>query len=946
MSAEELRSPASSAAPSIESAPVFDAEVESDDAPAKQDQDLWELHGIIERKSVIRDLKGEVFSPRGSPQNWLVDLRATILDSRGLEIVVDRFWRMFDAKLPFQVCGLETASIPMVAAIVLRGQQRGTPVNGFIIRKERKPYGLARTIEGDLTDAPIIVVDDLINSGSSLEKVRVALENCKRRIERVFAIIDFEARAGRRWKKRNGVSVTSLFTLDQFGLSSRRRQVEEPLREFYTVWRSLSAGGSYFDVTPRSAPAIDEQRIYFGSDSGKFVALDQETGYEAWSFSIATKNRKRIWSSPAILDDRVIFGAYDGNLYALDRHTGKELWRRDHSDWIGSSPCIIPDLGLIVVGLEHEAPARKGSLIACRADSGEVMWETEVREYLHGSAAYHPEHRAVAIGTNDKDLLFCEVETGIIRWRFRSGGAIKYAPAFDFRRNTVIFGGHDGFIRIVRLEDGRECWSWGTQGTIYSTPLIHENRAYIGSSDKHFYVLDLEQRQLVGKVYLEAKILSSPKLFEGSIWLGTTAGTIFEIALASLSVVGRHQLPERVTNAICYSERTKRFFAATYDGSAFCFARASVLATGGPAGGDGAATESSGEVSGREVRIDATSAGSIAMADPTEGSLLRGLDNVDDKPNPILIGYRSQGRISQTHRGVVIASEPDGTTILEKGDALGPNPIDSLGYLFETLFFAASGAVEAFGLGDRELALAAGVHTGRSMHVDVLAAWLRRLSLTDADLACLPSPPLSKSAAAALKKSRTAPTPIHNAKSGAHLRWLTLARHVGAPIRNYISADHIVQIEMRQNFNKLAEYDVDWGAVKPRSDKLPAVSMPLTIAATLLARIADPASLPLDLAPAARRITAAVAAQPEFVAGPRRFNSVLAIETHGDVLSFGSNGCYGALIRRRNLGMVVRIDDGDDDSARLVLMNNLREIGAVDSKTQRSITTATIATPN
>jgi L-asparaginase II len=181
--------------------------------------------------------------------------------------------------------------------------------------------------------------------------------------------------------------------------------------------------------------------------------------------------------------------------------------------------------------------------------------------------------------------------------------------------------------------------------------------------------------------------------------------------------------------------------------------------------------------------------------------------------------------------------------------------------------------------------------------------------------------------------------------SGVHLRWLTLAKHFGVPIRNYLAEDHAVQIEMRQMLNRLARHDAGVGVVRAQNNNLPAVSMPLHIAAALMARIADSANLPLDLAPASRRVMAAVAAQPEFSAGPRRFNSVLAIETHGDVLSFGSNGCYGALIRRKNMGAVVRIDDGDDDAAKLVLLNNLHEIGAIDVKTQRSVATATIATP-
>ena len=58
------------------------------------------------------------------------------------------------AYLPFQVGGMEAAAIPLLSAILMKSLSRGTPVNGFIVRKERKTYGAGSSIEGALTDAP------------------------------------------------------------------------------------------------------------------------------------------------------------------------------------------------------------------------------------------------------------------------------------------------------------------------------------------------------------------------------------------------------------------------------------------------------------------------------------------------------------------------------------------------------------------------------------------------------------------------------------------------------------------------------------------------------------------------------------------------------------------------------------------------------------------------
>lgn len=70
-----------------------------------------------------------------------------------------------------QLCGLETSSIPIMIGIQQYASRYGIAINSFSVRKERKSYGLFNFIDGIPTDAPVIVVDDTINSGSTLARV-------------------------------------------------------------------------------------------------------------------------------------------------------------------------------------------------------------------------------------------------------------------------------------------------------------------------------------------------------------------------------------------------------------------------------------------------------------------------------------------------------------------------------------------------------------------------------------------------------------------------------------------------------------------------------------------------------------------------------------------------------------------------------------------------------
>ena len=70
----------------------------------------------------------------------------------------------------FQFCGLETGSLPLIAALQVQGKALGISINAFTVRKERKGYGLFHFIEGIPDNSPFVLIDDLINSGSSIKR--------------------------------------------------------------------------------------------------------------------------------------------------------------------------------------------------------------------------------------------------------------------------------------------------------------------------------------------------------------------------------------------------------------------------------------------------------------------------------------------------------------------------------------------------------------------------------------------------------------------------------------------------------------------------------------------------------------------------------------------------------------------------------------------------------
>lgn len=118
----------------------------------------------------------------------------------------------------FQLCGLETGSLPIMAALQHTALAFGLSINAFSIRKERKKYGLFNFIEGIPTEAPVIIVDDLINSGSSVNR---CIDVCEYEFglkvdPQVYSIVTL-AKPPFQFKNRNTVyDINSIFVENDF----------------------------------------------------------------------------------------------------------------------------------------------------------------------------------------------------------------------------------------------------------------------------------------------------------------------------------------------------------------------------------------------------------------------------------------------------------------------------------------------------------------------------------------------------------------------------------------------------------------------------------------------------------------------------------------------------------------------------------------------------------
>lgn len=505
----------------------------------------------------------KIMSPSGRVQSWLIDLRPLLLDIDSLDMITNMFWDEYESKLPFQIGGMEVAAVPLVTALLMKAHQRNIKTSGFIIRKERKKSGLGKIIEGPLTDDPIILVDDIMNSGTSLEKSRVALQQVDKKIKEVCVILNFESQAGKQWANLHDIKVSQILTLEPFEVELHKSEWKPPQITYKILWRFFEKGAFPFHVVPKSTPLLVDEHLYMGTESGKMFCIDRHNGQTVWSYDIKTHHPKGIWSSPAHHEEKIYFGGYNGIAYCLDAKTGKEIWKNPCCDFIGSSPLIVPEQGLMYLGLEHQRPRQMGSNAAFDLETSERVWERAQQKYQHGSACYYPPKELIIFGNADHDITAYEAKTGKTVWKHETIRSHKYPPTVDIERKIVVSTSFDGNIYILDVETGERKAAIQTDDICYTTPLITHGKIFAGSGDKKMYIIDADTFEVIKDMNCRARVYSSPRLIDGNVIFGTGGGNIIELDPDTLETVGQAQLPDAITNAISASPDNDVLYVST-----------------------------------------------------------------------------------------------------------------------------------------------------------------------------------------------------------------------------------------------------------------------------------------------------------------------------------------------------------------------------------------------
>jgi len=171
---------------------------------------------LIQQKALKR---GEFTLASGRKSTYYLDGKQITLDPQGARLIAEGMLDLLNAqRMPDAVGGMSIGADPITAAVVTMSAVRGTPLRGFLVRKEAKGHGTRRFIEGPVQPGEkVVIVEDVVTTGGSS---LAAIERCEEfglEVVGVLAVVD-RMEGGAQAFAQRGYSLNSLLTIRDFGI--------------------------------------------------------------------------------------------------------------------------------------------------------------------------------------------------------------------------------------------------------------------------------------------------------------------------------------------------------------------------------------------------------------------------------------------------------------------------------------------------------------------------------------------------------------------------------------------------------------------------------------------------------------------------------------------------------------------------------------------------------
>ena len=161
---------------------------------------------------------GDFTLASGRKAKYYLDGKQVTLDGDGARLIAEGILDLLGDKMPAAVGGMAIGADPITAAVITMSAVRGTPLRGFMVRKESKGHGTNQYVEGPVQPGEeVVIVEDVVTTGGSSLTAIERVEAFGLKVTGVIAIID-RMEGGRQAFESAGYRLQSLLTIQDFGI--------------------------------------------------------------------------------------------------------------------------------------------------------------------------------------------------------------------------------------------------------------------------------------------------------------------------------------------------------------------------------------------------------------------------------------------------------------------------------------------------------------------------------------------------------------------------------------------------------------------------------------------------------------------------------------------------------------------------------------------------------
>lgn len=292
--------------------------------------------------------------------------------------------------------------------------------------------------------------------------------------------------------------------------------------------------------------------------------------------------------------------------------------------------------------------------------------------------------------------------------------------------------------------------------------------------------------------------------------------------------------------------------------------------------------------------------------------------------NPVCVEVTRGDLVESRHRGSVAVVDGDGKLVFSLGDIESGVFPRSACKAMQALPLVESGAADAYGFGDKELALACSSHNGEDEHVVLAASMLARAGRDVTTLECGAHWSFDQKTIIHQARTMEKPTALHNNCSGKHSGFICACSHQNIDPKGYVGYDHPLQQQIRETMQSLTGTPLGHDNCGTDGCAIPSYAVPLKSLAHGFARMATGNGLEPPRAKASRRLIDACMAEPFYVAGTDRACTKLMQIAPGRIFAkTGAEGVFCAAIPEQGIAIAVKCDDGTTRAAEAMVAATL-----------------------